>query len=274
MATPKGRRTMTKLLTKPQSGQDEVARSGKRGANREAAPVASPARDGGATHASAVHPSASSVRHDASHAARNDTRNQAMRPTLAGAYAAQASYQAYTSSAPGSGRWAHAHVAPSSLALSSSPTAPTTTPPPILPTAPTRLEASMTTVGDLARRYPSVAAFVQAGLPAPFEPAPAAMTKQPKSAPTAKHAHAASHVGKPAAGVRQRFAELRAALAEGWEIVQPIFARPLWSVADDSATAFNFVLSRAQATRLVTVPEGRTVSRFIREQALVVDYRR
>lgn len=76
------------------------------------------------------------------------------------------------------------------------------------------------------------------------------------------------------ASVRQRFGELRAALAEGWVIVQPIFARPLWTVADDSTTAFNFVLRRERATRLLTIPEGRTVTRFIRDQQLTVDYRR
>ena len=74
-------------------------------------------------------------------------------------------------------------------------------------------------------------------------------------------------------GVRQRFTELRTALADGWEIVQPIFARPLWSVPDDSTTAFNFVLRRDDDTRLVTVPEGRTVARFIRDRQLTVDYR-
>jgi hypothetical protein len=74
--------------------------------------------------------------------------------------------------------------------------------------------------------------------------------------------------------VRQSFGELRTALSEGWEIVQPIFARPLWSAADNSTTAFSFVLRREQATRLVTVPEGRTVQRFIRDHELTVDYRR
>jgi hypothetical protein len=74
--------------------------------------------------------------------------------------------------------------------------------------------------------------------------------------------------------VRQCFGELRTALNEGWEIVQPIFARPLWSATDNSTTAFNFVLRRDQATRLVTVPEGRTVQRFIRDHELTVDYRR
>lgn len=74
--------------------------------------------------------------------------------------------------------------------------------------------------------------------------------------------------------VRACFGELRTALAEGWTIVQPIFARPLWTQADNSETAFNFVLRREASTRLVTVPQGRTVERFIRDQQLTVDYRR
>jgi hypothetical protein len=80
--------------------------------------------------------------------------------------------------------------------------------------------------------------------------------------------------GERGASVRQRFGELRGLLADGWEIVQPIFARPLWSATDNSTTAFNFVLRRENATRLLTVPEGRTVQRFIRERNLLVDYRR
>lgn len=87
-------------------------------------------------------------------------------------------------------------------------------------------------------------------------------------------APAAEKTARPRSGVRQRFTELRTALADGWEIVQPIFARPLWSVPDDSTTAFNFVLRRETDTRLVTVPEGRTVERFIRDRQLTVDYRR
>ena len=89
-------------------------------------------------------------------------------------------------------------------------------------------------------------------------------------ASTADPAHRASR----STGVRRRFGELRTALADGWEIVQPIFARPLWSVTDDSITAFNFVLRRDGATRLLTVPQGRTVERFMRDQHLLVDYRR
>ena len=68
-----------------------------------------------------------------------------------------------------------------------------------------------------------------------------------------------------------RLAELRAALADGWEIVQPIFARPLWSSVNDSRTAFNFVLQRERHVRLITVPHDRAVERFILEQHLTVD---
>jgi hypothetical protein len=99
-----------------------------------------------------------------------------------------------------------------------------------------------------------------------------------------EHAHPAatrgiiSRLSDPPASkhptVRQHFGELREALAQGFEIVQPIFARPLWTAPDDSATAFNFVLTRERTTRLVIVPEGRTIQRFIRERRLVVDYRR
>ena len=93
----------------------------------------------------------------------------------------------------------------------------------------------------------------------------------PSSSSSPRHHDARQSVRQ---SVRQSFGELRTALSEGWEIVQPIFARPLWSAADNSTTAFNFVLRREQATRLVTVPEGRTVQRFIRDHELTVDYRR
>ncbi len=115
------------------------------------------------------------------------------------------------------------------------------------------------TVADLARHYPSITAFP--GL---------AMSVAAPSAPV----HTSPRSSHRKMSVRQCLNELRGALAEGWEIVQPIFARPLWSVTDDSTTAFNFVLRRELATRLVVVPEGRTVERFIRDRQLTVDYRR
>jgi hypothetical protein len=115
---------------------------------------------------------------------------------------------------------------------------------------------------------------------------PARARQQPATPPTdatptpATDASADSTPTPPAIQKRprktssRRFGDLRDALADGWEIVQPIFARPLWSAADDSQTAFNFVLRRDQATRLLTVPESRTVERFITTHSLTVDYRR
>ncbi len=111
-------------------------------------------------------------------------------------------------------------------------------------------------------------------------PAPAATTTP--DATDATDAKAATDSGathatptkRPRKMSSRRFGDLRAALAEGWEIVQPIFARPLWSAADDSQTAFNFVLRRDQATRLLTIPDSRTVERFITTHSLTVDYRR
>jgi hypothetical protein len=74
--------------------------------------------------------------------------------------------------------------------------------------------------------------------------------------------------------VRQRLGELRAAIAEGFLIQEPIYARPLWSSPDNSRIAYSFVLQHNQVTRLITVPDGRTVQQFIRERDLAVDYRR
>ena len=74
--------------------------------------------------------------------------------------------------------------------------------------------------------------------------------------------------------VRQRLGELRAAIAEGFLIQEPIYARPLWSSPDNSRIAYSFVLQHNHITRLITVPDGRTVQQFIRERDLSVDYRR
>lgn len=111
--------------------------------------------------------------------------------------------------------------------------------------------------------------------------APVTVLPTPRPTPRDPTRNAPSDEARPAprtretkASVRQCFGELRDAIDEGWEIVQPIYARPLWSVSDDSTTAFSFVLRRERATRLVTVPEGRTVERFIRDRQLTVDYRR
>jgi hypothetical protein len=111
-------------------------------------------------------------------------------------------------------------------------------------------------------------------------PARAASTTPSSGATAARLASArTAHLALvPAAAttpsVQRHFGELREALQDGWEIVQPIFARPLWSATDDSATAFSFVLRGPSGTRLITVPEGRNVERFIRDRQLRVDYAR
>ena len=98
----------------------------------------------------------------------------------------------------------------------------------------------------------------------PVHPEPRAQRETPPAPPAPRRPNSA----------RKQFTELRDALAGGWEIVQPVFARPLWSSADDSLTAFSFVLRRDSATRLVTVPGGRLVERFIAARQLKVDERR
>lgn len=132
----------------------------------------------------------------------------------------------------------------------------------------------------IAPRAPRVLAAAHA--PRRAAPAAPASTHSPHAAPPpppialfpARAAFAVSTVPAAHQPRRQRFGDLRDALAEGWEIVQPIFARPLWSAPDDSKTAFNFVLAGPRGMRLVTVPEGRTVERFIRARQLAVDYAR
>ena len=134
---------------------------------------------------------------------------------------------------------------------------------------------------------PSIAGLSSAVLQLPLRFVPPQLNVSTSSA-AIEHRHPTSPYGNitrlPVASVappaskhptlRARFGELREALADGFEIVQPIFARPLWTTPDDSATAFNFVLTRERTTRLVIVPEGRTIQRFIRERHLAVDYRR
>jgi hypothetical protein len=64
---------------------------------------------------------------------------------------------------------------------------------------------------------------------------------------------------------RRPLRELRGLLAEGWDLVQPIFVRPQWS--DEQQMALHFVLQRDRATRLITLPETRALLRFVRQRA-------
>ena len=79
---------------------------------------------------------------------------------------------------------------------------------------------------------------------------------------------------RPRLSVRQRLGELRAAIADGFLIQEPIYARPLWTFPDNSRTAYSFVLQHEQSIRLITVPDSRTVQQFIRKHDLQIDYRR
>lgn len=139
------------------------------------------------------------------------------------------------------------------MSMSFEPTATAHIAPPVRRTAPMRETPTQPHAMTAAEAHP---------------PAPALHRPRPVADPVE-----AKRAGRPGTG-RQQLSELRAALADGWEIVQPIFARPLWSATDDSTTAFNFVLRRDRTTRLLIVPEGRTVERLIRDRQLMVDYRR
>lgn len=119
------------------------------------------------------------------------------------------------------------------------------------------LLASANSSNQPPRAHPQPAAT-----PTPVSPA------MPTSQPTPSTPKRARPSGARA------LSELREALAEGWEIVQPIFARPLWSATDDSRTAYNFVLRRDQATRLLTAPGTVAIERFIETHHLKVDHRR
>ena len=68
-------------------------------------------------------------------------------------------------------------------------------------------------------------------------------------------------------------AELLSALAEGWEIVQPIFARPLWSSVNNSEMGFTFVIQRQERICMIVVPKDQAVEQFIRKRRLVIDHR-
>lgn len=165
-------------------------------------------------------------------------------------------------------------------------------------TSATKARSGAKSATDMQRELPGMVV----GEAAPSATAPAAPRRQRRAAPTAQLRLASASGSNPTPRPRQqpaasatpapipsetpaapkrprqpsnarRFSELREALAEGWEIVQPIFARPLWSAADDSRTAYNFVLRRDQATRLLTIPGTVAVERFIESHKLAVDHR-
>jgi hypothetical protein len=62
---------------------------------------------------------------------------------------------------------------------------------------------------------------------------------------------------------------LLAALDQGWHIEDPVYLRPRWG--DSGGRVYHFILHRPfYAPRLVTVPEGPAVDRFVQTEALRV----
>jgi len=70
-----------------------------------------------------------------------------------------------------------------------------------------------------------------------------------------------------------RYRQLLAALDTGWQIEEPIYLRPRWS--ENRTREYHFILRRPHSTapRLLTVPEGAEVDRFVIDQKLKVTRR-
>jgi hypothetical protein len=153
-------------------------------------------------------------------------------------------------------------------------------PQPALTRSPSRPEGATAQRGGVVSLHgvELVAASEQETNPRPTRPQRADANQSAKTRQANRASHDSMRNTAPPSGRRadtqRQFAELNEALDTGWEIVQPVFARPLWSAADDSLTAFSFVLRQGTATRLITVPSDRHVERFIAAQRLAVDERR
>jgi hypothetical protein len=72
------------------------------------------------------------------------------------------------------------------------------------------------------------------------------------------------------AAVDPRYRMLRAALDVGWRIEEPVYLRPRWSA--NGPRVYHFILRRPTESgqRLLTVPEGSEVERFVRDEGLRV----
>lgn len=69
---------------------------------------------------------------------------------------------------------------------------------------------------------------------------------------------------------------LLAALDRGWQVEEPVYLRSRWS--DDGPRVYHFILNPIPPTagappRLISVPEGPEVERFVREAGLSVTVR-
>lgn len=68
--------------------------------------------------------------------------------------------------------------------------------------------------------------------------------------------------------IEPQFRTLLAAIDTGWRIEEPVYLRPRWS--DAGPRVYHFILRRTllAAPRMLSVPEGLEVNRFVRDEAL------
>jgi hypothetical protein len=68
--------------------------------------------------------------------------------------------------------------------------------------------------------------------------------------------------------VEPQFRALLAAIDLGWRIEEPVYLRPRWSEA--GPRVYHFILRRALLAppRMLSVPQGPEVDRFIRDESL------
>jgi len=73
-----------------------------------------------------------------------------------------------------------------------------------------------------------------------------------------------------AASVEPHYQVLLAALDMGWRIEEPVYLRPSWG--DKGLRVYYFILRQADSgeQKLLSVPEGQEVRRFVHDQGLYV----
>jgi hypothetical protein len=68
--------------------------------------------------------------------------------------------------------------------------------------------------------------------------------------------------------VEPQFRMLLAAIDMGWRIEEPVYLRPRWS--DSGRRVYHFILRRALLAppKMLSMPEGPDVNRYVRDEAL------
>jgi hypothetical protein len=78
------------------------------------------------------------------------------------------------------------------------------------------------------------------------------------------------HLQQPAhpSELEPQYRVLLAALDLGWRIEEPVYLRPRWS--DSGPRVYHFILRRSVVAppKLISVPEGAAVDRYVRDEGL------